>query len=79
MKGKMHMYYDEDGDYLEIFIGESRPNYGEEISRDVTIFRDKKTNEVIGVGILHFRKRAQNLSDIAVHLPFEINFLTSKA
>ena len=72
MKGNMRIYYDEDGDYLEIFIGSSRPNYGEDISPGVTVFKDEETDEIIGVGILNFRKKAKTLKDIEVNLPFKI-------
>ena len=57
MKGQMRIYYDDKGDYLTIFVGESRPNYGEEISSGITVFKEEETDEVIGVGILNFRKK----------------------
>ena len=31
MNGEMNIYYNEEGDYLEIFIKKA-PNYGEELS-----------------------------------------------
>ena len=71
-KGNMRIYYDEEGDYLEIFIGNSGPNYGEDISPGITIFKDEETEEVIGVGILNFREKAKNLKDIELNLPFKI-------
>ena len=74
MKGQMRIYYDEEGDYLEIFIGDSRPNYGEETSSGITLFKDEKTDEVVGVGILNFRKSAKNLDEIKLNLPFKVNF-----
>ncbi len=72
MKGNMRIYYDEEGDYLEIFIGNPCPNYGEDIASGITIFKDEKTDEIIGVGILNFRKKAKSLTDIELHLPFKI-------
>lgn len=74
----MNIYYDEEGDYLDIFIGKSRPNYGEEVSDGVTVFKDEETDEIIGVGILGFRKRAKKLNEIELTLPFEINFSALK-
>ena len=70
----MRIYYDEEGDYLEIFIGESRPNYGEDIEKDITLFKDQKTDEIFGIGILNFRERAKHLQEIELKLPFKINF-----
>ncbi|MBS3080742.1 DUF2283 domain-containing protein [Candidatus Pacearchaeota archaeon] len=72
MKGNMRIYYDEEGDYLEIFIGGPSPNYGEDIASGVTVFKDEETDEIIGVGILNFRKKAKDLKDIELKLPFRI-------
>ncbi len=72
MKGNMRIYYDEEGDYLEIFIGGPRPNYGEDIASGVTVFKDEESDEIIGVGILNFRKKARDLKDIELKLPFKI-------
>ena len=68
----MRIYYDEEVDYLEIFIGGPRPNYGEDIASGVTIFKDEETDEIIGVGILNFRQKAKSLKDIELKLPFNI-------
>ena len=72
MKGKLRIHYDEEGDYLDMFVGEPRPNYGEELTEGITIFRDENTNEVVGVGIINFKKQSQNLKNI--ELPFDVDF-----
>lgn len=72
MKGNMRIYYDEEGDYLNIFIGSPRPNYGEDLTPGVTVFKDEETDEVVGIGILNFRKKAKTLRDIELKLPFKI-------
>ena len=74
MKGKMNIHYDEEGDYLDIFVGEPKANYGEDIGNGITIFKDEKTEEIIGVGILNFKKRTKHLKDIKLDLPIQINF-----
>lgn len=74
MKGAMRIYYDEEGDYLTIFIGDSKPNYGEDMSDGVTIFKNQETDEVIGIGILNFKNKTKALKDIRLNLPFEVNF-----
>lgn len=76
MKGKMRIYYDEEGDYLEIRIREPRENYGEEFSDDITIFRDEKTDEVVGIGILNFKHRA-NLNNLEIDLPIDISLFSA--
>ncbi|EFK96332.1 hypothetical protein LDC_1626 [sediment metagenome] len=73
MKGKMRVYYDEEGDYLEIRVGEQSENYGEEISDDVTIFKDETTDEVVGIGILNFKKKAKSsINNLEIDLPIDI-------
>jgi len=73
MKGNMRVYYDDEGDYLEIRIGNSGSNYGEDINDNVTIFKDEGTSEIVGIGIFNFRKRSKsNLKDIGLNLPVEI-------
>ena len=74
----MRIYYDEEGDYLTIFIGDSKPNYGEDIDDDLTIFKDQGSDDVIGIGILNFKERAKSLKDIELKLPFKVNFSALK-
>ena len=74
MNEGMKIYYDDELDYLTIFIGESRPNYGEDIEEGVTIFKDQETNEVIGIGIQEFKEKTKKLKDIELKLPFKLNF-----
>jgi uncharacterized protein YuzE len=78
MKGKMSIYYDEEGDYLEIFIEGASLTYGEEIEDDITLFKSEKTQEVVGMGILNFNNRTKALKDIKLNLPFEVNFSSLK-
>ena len=78
MEGKMNIYYDEEGDYLEIFIEGQSPTYGEDVGDDITLFKKEENGEVIGVGILNFRERTKSLRDIKLNLPFKINFSSLK-
>ncbi|MEK6792895.1 MAG: DUF2283 domain-containing protein [Nanoarchaeota archaeon] len=74
MKGKMTLHYDQESDYLEIFIEDSSPTYGQEVGEDITVFRNKDTEEIVGIGILNFKKRTKSLASIQLNLPFNINF-----
>ena len=78
MKGQMNIYYDEEGDYLEIFIEGQSPTYGEDIGEDITLFKNETTEEVVGVGILNFKNRTKSLQEIKLNLPFKINFSSLK-
>jgi len=74
MKGPMRVYYDEQGDFLEISIGKPVGCYAEEVEPGVFLRIDEKTKEVKSVGILSFKKRAKDLKDIKLNLPIEVNF-----
>ena len=76
MKGQMNIYYDEESDYLEIFTGDPKTNYGEEVSEGITLFKEEETDEIIGVGILNFKKRAKSLREIKLDLPIDISFIS---
>lgn len=78
MNGKMNLYYDDEGDYLEIFIENQSPTYGEDIGDDITLFKKEETDEVVGIGILNFKKRTKSLNDVKLNLPFNINFSALK-
>jgi len=73
MKNKTRLYYDEEGDYLEIFVGEPSECYAEEIEPGVFLRIDKKTGEVKSIGILDFRKRT-SLKDVEFNLPIRFDF-----
>ena len=68
----MEMRYDEEADYLEIFVGEPREDYGEHISKDIAKFKYEDNDQLYGVGIFNFRKRAANLNDVLSKLPVSI-------
>lgn len=74
MKGKLSIYYNEEGDYLEIFTKTNKPSYGEDITPGITIFKDEETDEIIGIGILNFKHKIKELEHLELNLPFEINF-----
>jgi uncharacterized protein YuzE len=72
MKGKMEINYDEEADYLEIFVGEPREDYGEHISKDIVLFKYEDNDQLYGVGIFNFKQRAKNLNDVLSKLPVAI-------
>ena len=73
MQEEMSIYYDEEGDFLEIMFGEPREDYGDHISKDIVLFKDQKTDEIIGIGIFNFRQHTKELEDLKLRLPFKIN------
>ncbi len=77
MKGKMRVYYDDEADYLEIRIGDPMPNYGEELSDDMTLFKDEKTDEIVGIGIMNFKSKT-NLNNLEINLPLDIGLFAKE-
>ena len=73
MNNKTRLYYDEEGDFLEISIGEPVECYAEEIEPGVFVRASKISGEVKSISILDFRKRA-HLRDIEFNLPLVFNF-----
>ena len=70
----MEIYYDEETDYLEVFIQNPPANYGEDTSEDITIFKDEKTDEVVGFSIQDFKEKSKDQQEIKIDLPIQINF-----
>ena len=79
MKGPIDIYYDVEGDFLEITIANPpKESYCEDVHEDVFIRKDEKTGEVIGIGILNFKEHTRDLKDILINLPVKINFESIK-
>ncbi len=75
MKGPINIYYDEEGDFLEItIINPPRESYCEDIHEDIFLRKNEENGEVIGIGILNFRLHANNLKNLLANVPVRINF-----
>ena len=72
MKGKMTIYYDEQGDFLEINAGEYTKGYFKDLGDGVAERIDEKTGEITGVAIIGFKKRTAKLKDLKMHLPLKV-------
>ncbi len=71
----MRVYYDEEGDFLEIATGAPTKCYADEVEPGVFVRKDLKSNEIKSIGILGFKKRAKSLKEIKLRLPIDIAFL----
>lgn len=71
------IYYDKEGDFLEVFFGEPTKCYAEEPEEGVFIRKDQKTDEIKSIGIIAFSKRIQILKKVLnqtnIELPLEIS------
>ena len=70
----MNVYYDEEGDFLEISIGKPTKCYAVEVQPGIFLRKDEKTKEVKSIGIVSFKKRSKDMKEIKLDLPIEINF-----
>lgn len=77
MKGKLNLYYDEEGDFLEINIGDYSEGYFKNLGDGIFERIDKETEKVTGLAIMSFRKRTEGLKEVQVNLPMEIELTSS--
>ncbi len=75
MNNEMNLYYDEEGDFLEITTGNISNCYFDNAGDGIFKVIDKTTGEVKGFAIHNFKKRTHNLDTLKINLPFkfEIN------
>ena len=72
MKGKLTIHYDEEGDLLELRLGEPTESYYEDLGNDIFERIDRKTGEVRGLAIFNFKKRNEKQTAIDVELPIKM-------
>ena len=72
MKGNLQIYYDEEGDFLELNLGNYTEGYFRDIKDGIAERIDKKTGKVTGIAILGFKKRTEKLKDLRIELPLKI-------
>lgn len=74
------IYYDEQGDFLEVSFGlPPKTEYTEDLEEDISVTKDRKTNEIKSIGILGFKKRAEEavlkrvLKQLGMTMPLDIS------
>jgi len=72
MGSEMNIYYDEEGDYLEIASGDISESYFENLGNGIFQIIDKKTKETKGFAVFSFKKRTRSLDMIKLSLPFKL-------
>ena len=78
MKGPMNVYYDEEGDFLEINVGEYTEGYFRDVGEGISERVDEKTGKVTGISILSFKRRSKKDMKIDLPVNIEISGLTKK-
>ena len=72
MTQHLHLYYDEEGDFLELQVGKPRRGYFRELREGVFERVDEHTKEVIGVAIVGFRERTKDEKGVDFPLPIKL-------
>jgi len=75
MKDEMNLYYDEEGDFLEITMGDISNCYFDNLGNGIFKITDKKSEEVKGIAIFNFKKRTKDLEELRISLPFKFNII----
>ena len=69
----MNIYYDEEGDFLEITNGDITNCFFDNLGGGVFRIVDKNTGEIKGIAIHSFKARTK-LDSIKLELPFKFSF-----
>ncbi|QQG38431.1 MAG: hypothetical protein HYS32_02375 [Candidatus Woesearchaeota archaeon] len=68
----MYVYYDEEGDFLELHIGEYSEGHFKNLGDGLFERVDKKTGEIKGIAIASFKKKTEQLDDVGFSLPVNL-------
>ena len=75
MDSEMTLYYDEEGDFLEITFGDISDCYFDNNGTGIFKIINKLNGEVKGIVIHNFKARSKNLDEIKFNLPFRFKVL----
>ncbi|MBI4450857.1 hypothetical protein HY642_02695 [Candidatus Woesearchaeota archaeon] len=73
MKGKLHVYYDEEGDFLELHVGPIKEGSFRNLGNGLFERVDSKTKQITGVAIHGFKKRLKEQEGIQLPMEVEIS------
>ena len=59
MKQDIHVWYDQEGDFLELCIGKPAASYAEDVMSNVFVRFDENTHQIKSIGILNVSKTSQ--------------------
>lgn len=72
MKGKLNIHYDDEGDVLELRIGDPTPCHMNDLGDGIFERIDKESGEIKGFTIISFKKRGEKLKAIDVLIPTDL-------
>ena len=79
MTKKLYLYYDEEGDFLELHRGPYREGSFHNLGNGIFERIETKTKLVAGVAIMNFKKRTAGKGDVGIALPLEFEFINSSS
>ena len=71
----MNLYYDNEGDFLEITFGDISNFFFDNLGNGVFKIVDKTSKEIKGIAIHNFKSRTKDLEEIKLSLPFKFNIV----
>ena len=66
-QNKISIWYDQEGDYLEITLKKSKETYFDERKKDFAEIKDTKTQKIVGYAICNFLKKKNK--ELTISLP----------
>jgi len=69
---KIKIWYDEEGDYLEINLKKCKDSYFKEVKKNYMKIINKETGEIAGYAIFNFTKRKERFIDLELPIPKEV-------
>lgn len=77
MEGKINFFFDEEGDVLDITIGEPKKAVAKELKDDIAVRIDPQSGEIVGIVILNFMKRFRlKKKPEKIELPVKVTMTT---
>ena len=76
MESGMNIYYDEEGDFLEITMGDIPNCYFNNIGNGIFEITDKSNKKIKGIAIFSFKKRTKNLEGLKLSLPLKLEIVS---
>ena len=68
-KNNMSLWYDEEGDYLEITLEKSPDTYFHEVKKGFFEIIDRKSKKIVGYAFFNFTKRKEKFIDLELPIP----------
>ena len=72
----MSIYYDEEGDFLEITMGDISNCYFNNTGNGIFEITDKSNKKIKGIAIFSFKKRTKDLEGLKLSLPLKLEIVS---